>query len=75
MERADKPSANRYQIRVRGRLENRWAAQFDGMTLSHETSGTTLLEGLIADQAALHAILRRIRDLGLELLSVSRSPP
>ena len=45
------------------------------MTLSLEASGSTLLEGQVADQAALHAILRRIRDLGLELLSVSRRPP
>lgn len=75
MERASKPSANRYQVRVRGHLANRWAAHFVGMSLSQEASGTTLLEGPIEDQAALHAVLRQIRDLGLELLSVSRGPP
>ena len=60
-----------YQIRVQGRLERRWEQWFDGLQLSidHET---TLLEGSLADQAALYGVLLKIRDLGLPLLSVQR---
>ena len=60
-----------YQIRVKGRLERRWEQWFDGLQLSidHET---TLLEGSLADQAALYGVLLKIRDLGLPLLSVQR---
>ena len=65
----------RYQLRVRGHLGPRWAALFDGMTLTPEDDGTTLIDGVVEDQAALHAVLRQIRDLGLELVSVSRGPP
>ena len=65
----------RYQLRVRGHLGPRWAARFDGMTLTPEEDGTTLIDGVVEDQAALHAVLRQIRDLGLELVSVSRGPP
>ncbi len=60
-----------YQIRVKGRLERRWEQWFDGLQLSidHET---TVLEGSLADQAALYGVLLKIRDLGLPLLSVQR---
>ncbi len=63
-----------YQIKVEGRLSERWAEHFDGLTLTveHEPDGSTLtvLTGPIVDQAALHGILNRIRDLGLPLRSV-----
>ena len=65
----------RYEIRLRGHLDARWAAWFDGMVLTREGDGTTRLRGPVADQAALHGLLRRVRDLGLPLLSVTRLEP
>jgi len=62
----------RYRIRVRGHLDTRWAAWFDGMTITHEPGGDSVLSGLVPDQAALHGRLARLRDLGLTLVSVSR---
>ena len=64
--------AGRYEIRIAGRLAPRWAAWFDGLTLTTAGDGTTLLAGRVADQAALHGVLARIRDLGLPLVSVTR---
>jgi len=61
---------NYYQIRLRGHLDTRWSDWFDGLTVSHETNGTTLLSGPVVDQAALHGLLSRINNLGLPLLSV-----
>jgi hypothetical protein len=59
-----------YEIRVQGHLDHRWVAWFDGMDLSAENDGTTVIRGEVADQAALHGLLRRVRDLGLPLVSV-----
>ena len=59
-----------YQIRVQGHLDVRWAARLGGLTLSHEPDGTTTLSGLKLDQAALHGVLKSVRDLGVPLLSV-----
>ena len=70
--RGDRPEAGRYEIRLAGHLDARWAAWFDGLTVSHEVDGTTLISGPIVDQAALHGLLRRVRDLGLPLVSVTR---
>ena len=64
-----------YEIRLKGRLDARWAAWFDGMTLTHDGDGTTRLHGPVADQAALHGLLQRVRDLGLPLLSVAQVDP
>jgi hypothetical protein len=61
-----------YQIRVRGYLDAKRAAWFDGMTLTHEGQGVTLIAGPVVDQAALHGLLARVRDLGLVLVSVIR---
>jgi hypothetical protein len=62
-----------YQIRVQGCLEDRWAGWFEGMTLDRDDAGhTTTLTGAVPDQAALHGLLARIRDLGLPLLSLTR---
>ena len=63
-----------YQIRVRGHLESRWAAWFDGMTLTHQSDGTTNIRGPVVDQAALRGLLRRVCDLGLPLLAVTQVP-
>ena len=71
----DRPEAWRYEIRLTGRLDAHWAAWFDGLTVSHETDGTTVISGPIADQAALHGVLQRVRDLGLPLVSVIRVEP
>jgi hypothetical protein len=68
----DRPGAGRYEIRLTGHLEARWAAWFDGLTISHESDGTTVLSGPIADQAALHGLLQRVRDLGVSLVSVTQ---
>ena len=65
----------RYEIRVRGHLDTRWAAWFDGLTLTHSGDGTTIIHGPVADQAALHGLLQRIRDLGLPLISVNHVAP
>lgn len=62
----------RYEIRLKGHLDARWAAWFDGLCLSHESDGTTIIRGPVADQAALHGLLRKVRDLGLPLISVMR---
>jgi hypothetical protein len=64
-----------YEIRIQGHLEPRWAAWFDGLSLSNEPDGTTLVTGPVADQAALHGLLQRVRDTGLPLISVERTHP
>ena len=64
--------AGRYEIRVQGRLEARWAAWFDGMALTPESDGTTTIHGPVVDQAALHGLLRKLRDVGLPLISVTQ---
>ena len=65
-----------YQIRVKGHLDTTWRSWFEGMTFTTEEMATspptTLIAGLIQDQAALHGVLERIRDLNLQLLMVSR---
>ena len=65
----------RYEIRLKGHLDSRWTAWFDGLTLTHESDGTTLIHGLVADQAALHGLLQKVRDLGLPLISVNYVEP
>lgn len=61
-----------YEIRLKGHLNARWADWFDGLTLTQESDGTTLLSGPIVDQAALHGLLGKVRDLGLPLIAVHR---
>ncbi len=67
--------AGLYQIRVRGHLDARWAAWFDGMTLIRESDGTTNISGPVVDQAALHGLLATLRDTGLPLVSVTQVEP
>ena len=64
----------RYEIRVKGHLADRWAAWFDGMTLTRRADGTTVLDGPVADQSALHGLLRKVSDLGLPLVSLTPIP-
>jgi len=59
-----------YEIRLKGHLEPRWADWFDGLTLTQESDGTTVLSGSVVDQAALHGLLGKVRDLGLPLIAV-----
>lgn len=61
-----------YRIRVRGHLDDRWSDWLGGLTVQRQDDGTTVLVGPVVDQAALHGVLARIRDLGLPLLAVDR---
>jgi hypothetical protein len=65
----------RYEIRLKGHLDSRWAAWFDGLSLTNESNGTTLLRGPVVDQAALHGLLQKVRDIGLPLVSVTQIQP
>jgi hypothetical protein len=64
-------SETQYEIRLRGHLASRWSDWFDGLTLTREDGGTTLLHGPVVDQAALHGLLQKVRDTGLPLVSVT----
>lgn len=59
-----------YELRIEGHLNDRWADWFEGLTLIREDSGDTVLTGPVVDQAALHGLLRKVRDLGMPLISV-----
>jgi hypothetical protein len=63
-----------YEIRLKGHLDHRWAGWFDGLSLTHESDGTTVINGSVVDQAALHGLLGKIRDLGLPLIAVRQIP-
>ena len=60
-----------YEIRIKGHLDDQWAGWFEGLTLTFEETGDTLLTGLVADQAALQGLLKKVRDLGIPLVSVN----
>ncbi len=64
-----------YQIRLKGHLDDRWSEWFEGLTITLEEDGNTLLTGRVSDQAALHGILKKVRDVGLPLLSVNSVEP
>jgi hypothetical protein len=64
-----------YQIRIEGHLGGRWTDWFGGLTITREDNGHTLLTGPVIDQAALHGLLRKVRDLGMPLVSVNRVAP
>ena len=70
---ADRPA--HYEIRVHGVLDQHWSGWFEGLQVSSDAPGQTLIAGPVADQAALHGLLAKIRDLGLPLLSVHRTSP
>ena len=64
-----------YQLRVAGRLDQHWSAWFGGLTVTHEDDGSTSLTGAVTDQAELHGLLTKIRDLGVTLISVTVVDP
>jgi hypothetical protein len=64
-----------YEIRLKGHLGDRWADWFEGLTITREDNGDTLLTGPVVDQAALHGLLKKVRDLGMPLISVNRIEP
>jgi hypothetical protein len=61
-----------YEVRIQGHLDRRWMARFDGLSMRLEADGTTVISGPVPDQAALHGLLQRVRDMGLPLVSVVR---
>jgi hypothetical protein len=65
----------RYELRVQGVLDDRWSAWFEGLRIASDQAGQTTITGPVADQAALHGLLAKIRDLGLPLLAVRRLDP
>ncbi len=71
----DPDQAMVYQIRIKGHLGPQWTNWFEGLTITLEEDGDTLLTGPVVDQAALHGLLRKVRDLGMPLLSVMRVEP
>lgn len=75
----ERHAARRYEIRLKGRLDSSWTAWFGEMSLTHTTDGMTVLVGPLADQAALHGLLQKLRDLGVTLVAVNErevvSPP
>lgn len=64
-----------YEIRIKGHLDSQWTDWFEGLTITLEKDGTTLLTGPVIDQAALHGLLKKVRDLGMSLVSVSQVEP
>jgi len=64
-----------YEIRLKGHLDDKWADWFDGLTITREDNGETRLTGPVVDQAALYGVLRKVRDLGMPLLSVTHVRP
>jgi hypothetical protein len=64
-----------YQIRIAGHLGHQWSDWFEGLSITLEDNGNTLLSGLVVDQAALYGLLKKVRDLGMPLLSVNRIEP
>ena len=71
----DHSESGLYEIRIKGHLDGRWAGWFGGLILTLEDNGDTLLTGPVVDQAALHGLLRKVRDLGMPLISVSPVEP
>jgi hypothetical protein len=73
-EATERNPALEYEIRVAGRIPARWSSWFDGLTVATDDDGTTALRGPIVDQAALHGLLQKLRDVGIPLLSLTQVP-
>jgi hypothetical protein len=71
---ADHTDVPQYEIRVKGHLGPRWAAWFDGLSLTTDEDGTTVISGPVVDQAALHGLLHKLRDVGIPLVSLIQLP-
>ena len=71
----DHSEPGNYEIRIKGHLADRWVHWFEGLTITLEEDGNTLLTGQVVDQSALHGLLRKVRDLGMPLLSVCAIEP
>lgn len=71
----DRDEPRLYEIRIQGHLDNQWADWFEILTVKLEDNGHTLLTGTVVDQSALHGLLRKVRDLGMTLISVNRIEP
>jgi hypothetical protein len=74
MNESDRSTSIIYEVRLKGQIAPRWAEWFDGLSMTYTDDGDTLLRGAVADQAALHGLLNKVRDLGLTLLAVQRAP-
>jgi hypothetical protein len=72
MTKPPRSTALQYDIRIRGHLDDRWADWFDGLTITLEDDGNTLLSGQVIDQAAVHGLLKKVRDSGMPLVSINR---
>ena len=68
-------SVPEYEIRVAGRLAPRWSAWFDGLTITSDADGTTAIRGPVVDQAALHGLIQKLRDVGIPLVSLTQLTP
>jgi hypothetical protein len=68
-------SDTQYEIRLKGHLEPRWTAWFEALSLTQESDGTTVIRGSVIDQAALHGLLSKVRDLGLPLIALTQVDP
>ncbi len=73
--KTDPSQSNIYEIRVKGHLGRQWTEWFEGLTITLEEDGVTLLTGPVVDQAAIHGLLKKVRDLGMPLLSINRLKP
>jgi len=71
----DQYEPGQYEIRLKGHLDDKWADWFEGLTIMREDNGETVLRGSVVDQAALHGVLRKVRDLGLPLIAMNRVDP
>ena len=72
---ADRRDIPQYEIRVKGHLGSRWSAWFDGLNLTSDDDGITVIQGPVADQAALHGLLSKLRDVGIPLVSLVQVVP
>ena len=72
---ADHTGYQQYEVRVKGHLGSRWTAWFDELTLTNEDDGITVIRGPVVDQAALHGLLQKLRDVGIPLVSLTQLPP
>jgi hypothetical protein len=75
IQKSDPVQATIYQIRIEGHLSHQWSDWFDSLTITLESNGDTLLSGPVVDQAALHGLLKKVRDLGMRLISVNCVEP